>query len=159
MVVLTLTGLRMKASGITSEGVDMHFLTKAKEDKKEVLFLESIDNQLNLLANMRDGNENNLVKKSLKELDETDAMMDGLISDWRNGEHKVMSKQITEMKKDYPKLYKDLLSNRNNNWMPIIDNYLSTEKTEFVLMGALHLHGEEGILNQLKNKGYTLEQL
>jgi len=159
IVIVTLTGMKMKSSGITSEGVDMHFLTKAKKDKKEVLFLESIDNQIQLLANMGDSNENNFVKKSLKELDETDAIMDGLISDWRKGEHTIMGKQIKEMKSDYPQLYKDLLVNRNNNWIPVIDNYLETEKTEFVLMGALHLHGESGILNQLKNKGYTIKQL
>lgn len=159
MVIVTLTGMKMKSSGITSEGVDKHFLTKAKSDKKEVFFLESIDSQLNLLANMGDGNENNFVKKSLKELDETETLMDGLISDWRKGEHKIMGKQIKEMKSDYPKLHKDLLVNRNNNWIPVIDNYLSTEKTEFVLMGALHLYGDSGILNQLKKKGYTIKQL
>ena len=159
MVIVTLTGMKMKTSGITSEGVDKHFLDKAKKDKKGVLFLESVDSQLNLLATMGDGNENNFVKKSLNELSETETLMDGLISDWRKGEKKVMGKQIKEMKRDYPKLHKDLLVNRNNNWMPVIDNYLSTKKTELVLMGALHLHGKDGILNLLKKKGYKLKQL
>jgi uncharacterized protein YbaP (TraB family) len=159
MVIVTLTGMKMKSSGITSEGVDKHFLTRAKKDEKEVLFLESTDSQLNLLANMGDGNESNFVKKSLKELSETETLMDGLISDWRKGEHKIMGKQIKEMKSDYPKLHKDLLVNRNNNWIPVIDNYLSTKKTEFVLMGALHLHGKSGILNLLEKKGYTIKQL
>lgn len=134
MVIITLTGMKMKSSGITSEGVDKHFLNKAKEDKKGVLFLESIDSQFNLLANMGDGNENNFVKKSLKDLSETDIIMDGLISDWKEGKHKIMGKQIKEMKKDYPKLHKDLLVNRNNNWIPVIDNYLNTKKIEFVLI-------------------------
>ncbi len=159
MVIVTITGMKLKASGITSEGVDKHFFTKAKNDKKEVLFLESIESQINLLSNMGEGNENDFVKKSLKDLSQTDALMGGLVSDWRNGESKIMDKQIDEMKNEYPKLHQDMLVKRNNNWIPVIDSYLSTNQIEFVLMGALHLHGESGILNQLKKKGYSVEKI
>ena len=63
------------------------------------------------------------------------------------------------MKKEYPEIYKKVLVDRNNNWIPLIDAYFDTESVEFVLVGALHLHGPDGILNLLKESGYSISQL
>jgi uncharacterized protein YbaP (TraB family) len=63
------------------------------------------------------------------------------------------------MNKEFPELYQSLLVQRNNNWMPKIDQYLSDKQVEFIIVGSLHLHGAEGLLKKLKDKGYLLEQL
>ena len=48
---------------------------------------------------------------------------------------------------------------RNNAWMPQIEALLTTEEVEFVLVGALHLVGDDGLLAQLSAKGYRVERL
>jgi len=159
LVIISLTGIKMQAAGITAEGVDKHFLGKAKKDNKDILFLESVESQIDLVANMGAGNENNFVKKSLEDLNKTEAIMGDLISNWRSGTSTFMDQQITDLKNDYPKLHHNLLVKRNNNWIPKIESYFATKKIEFILMGALHLHGEPGILHQLKKRGYTIKQL
>ncbi len=159
MVILTMTNIKMKGSGMTAEGIDKHYYAKGKTEEKGLAFLESVDSQLELLANMGEGNENEFIEHSLEDLDNMEKGLADLISNWREGSSESMQKQIEEMQKDYPKLYQDLLVKRNNNWMPTLEKYLSSVATEYVLFGALHLHGPDGILEQLKAKGYRVEQL
>ena len=52
-----------------------------------------------------------------------------------------------------------LLVQRNNAWMQIIEPMFRDDDTEFVLVGAAHLVGEDGLLSQLQAKGYTITQL
>jgi hypothetical protein len=40
-----------------------------------------------------------------------------------------------------------------------IENYLKTPEIEFVLVGAMHLYGPDGILRKMKDKGYKVKQL
>jgi uncharacterized protein YbaP (TraB family) len=58
--------------------------------------------------------------------------------------------------KDYPKVYQSLLVERNNNWLPKIERLIKQPEEKFILVGALHLIGEDGLLQQLKNRGYQV---
>lgn len=156
LVIATLSALQMKKNGMGEEGVDLHFTKRGEEDKKGIEQLESISSQLDRITEMGEGNEDEFVKYSLKDMEGMKEKMDDLISEWRNG--KPMSDEIDLMKKDYPAMYKSLLVDRNNNWMPKILSYLENGTKAFVLVGSLHLHGEDGLLNLLKKQGYQIEQ-
>ena len=49
----------------------------------------------------------------------------------------------------------ELLTNRNNNWIPVIEKQIKIGST-FIAVGAMHLPGETGILNLLKQKAYIV---
>ncbi len=51
---------------------------------------------------------------------------------------------------------KDLLDKRNNAWVPQLDAWMK-ENSLFVAVGALHLTGETGMIQQLRKLGYTVE--
>ena len=158
MVILTLTVMKIQQLGISADGVDKFYSTKSKENNKKMAFLETVDEQIELLVNMGDGKEDEFVKYSLKDFKNMEKDLDKLISTWRDGNSKVMKKQLKEMKSDFPDIYNSLLVNRNNNWTPQIEDYLTDEMVEFVVVGTLHLHGPDGLLNILKKKGYNIEQ-
>lgn len=42
---------------------------------------------------------------------------------------------------------------RNSNWLPEIKKMLATPEVEFILVGAAHLAGDDGLLSQLKSSG------
>ena len=88
-----------------------------------------------------------------------ESAMDEMTKNWRNGSSDLMITQLTEMKNEYPDIYKSIMVDRNNNWMPQIEGFINDEVIEFVIVGALHLHGPDGLLNMLKAKGYKVEQL
>jgi uncharacterized protein YbaP (TraB family) len=159
VVVLLLTVTKIKSLGISEEGVDKHFFTKAVADGKKTFGLESVETQIDLLTSMGDGNENALVKHSLKEFHKMEKQLTSLISSWKKGDSKLMVKELEEMKKEYPTLYTAMLVNRNNAWMPQIEVFLTDKTVEFIIVGSLHLHGQDGLLALLKAKGYTVKQM
>lgn len=50
----------------------------------------------------------------------------------------------------------DMIDNRNKNWVEALPEIMKTAPT-FIAVGALHLPGENGVLNLLKKQGYTVE--
>jgi len=159
MIILTIIAMHYQKLGINSPGVDAHFHRKAQKDAKEVLSLESIQQQIDLITKMGSGNEDKFVGHSLEDLQRVERELTALISAWREGDTKQNEKQLKEMKRNYPDLYVDLLIKRNEAWLPQIESYFDTEAIEYVLVGNLHLHGKDGILHQLQKRGYGMVQV
>ena len=124
-----------------------------------MLFLEDISYQINLIVQMGEENGNEYVIHSLEELKFYREEFEESIALWRKGNTSQWLEQIDEYKNDYPELYQSLLVERNYNWMPQLERYLKTPEVEFVVVGAMHLPGPDGILQKMKDKGYKVEQL
>ena len=109
---------------------------------------------------MGEGNESEFILLSLKDLAETGDVMEDMIGAWRSGDAEGLSELfVEEMKVEAPALYDTLLLQRNLKWVPQIDSMLQDADTEFVLVGAAHLVGENGLLDLLSQKGYEINQL
>ncbi len=158
MVMLMLMMAKVQKLGVSEEGVDKYYYQKSEEGTKKTLALETVEYQMKVLMNMGDGNENKYVKYSLKSFDDMEKDLTALITTWKDGSSSVMKRQLKEMKADYPQVYQDLMVTRNNNWLPQIEKFMLDEPIELVLVGALHLHGADGLLKQLEKKGYTVTQ-
>ena len=50
----------------------------------------------------------------------------------------------------------DILLKRNRNWIPVMEKTMQ-EKPTFFGDGTAHLAGEEGVINLLRKKGFTVE--
>jgi uncharacterized protein len=120
--------------------------------------LESAEKQLAFLSTLGDGREDALMAQTLSEIHELPQLMHSLKAAWRQGDRgKMKELAITPIKKDFPKVYQQLIVQRNMDWIPEIENLLATKEVEFILVGAAHLVGEEGILAQLAARGYTIQ--
>jgi uncharacterized protein YbaP (TraB family) len=160
LLVSTLQVLEFQKLGFTPQGVDAYFNTRAIEDGKALGELEPIDAQIGYIAEMGVGNESEFIRLSLEDLDEMDTSMTQMLGAWRSGNDAMLDTLfVNDMKEGYPELYDSLLVQRNLNWMPIIESMFSDSDTEFVLVGAAHLVGEDGLLNMLRKKGYEVRQL
>ena len=158
LLVLTLTMVEMKRLGLTSSGVDEYFHQRARRDGKAIVTLESFEQQIDFLARMGRGNEDAFVAMSLRDLNQTEALMDDMIQSWRNGDMETMTQLFVEnMEDDYPAMYQQLLVDRNNHWMPRIEALLLQPGTAFVLVGVGHMVGEAGLLSQLTARGYEVQ--
>ena len=159
MVIIALTFQALQKLGVTSEGVDVHFTQEAKEDKKQQLFLESFDQQLSYIESMGKDNENEFVMYSIDDIEENEEVFTELIETWKTGKLDVMISDLEELEQNYPEIYTSLVLTRNRNWMSELEKYIDTKEVEFVVVGAMHLVGNDGILNQFKTKGYKVTQL
>ena len=160
LLVSTLQIFEFQKMGFTPEGVDSYFNTRATGDGKGIGQLETIDEQIDFLASMGEGLESEFIISSLEEMEGMEESMELLISAWRSGDMELLAQLfVDDMKNEYPQLYEMLLVQRNNKWLAIIERMFSEEGTELVLVGTAHLVGEQGLLNQLKLKGYEVTQL
>jgi len=109
---------------------------------------------------MGQGQEDAFINYTLNEMKNMEAMLDQLKAAWRHGDLPELNNiAIKPLKKDFPKLYQAMLVKRNNAWLPQIEEMLTTGEVELILVGALHLAGQDGLLTQLENAGFKVENL
>lgn len=159
MAILTISMMQLRSLGVSEQGVDRYYMEKAKQDSLPIGVLESVQFQMNMLADLGKGNEDGMVMQSLKDFDQMETDLSAMVANWKDGTGKDMLEQIADMKKEYPGFYESLLVQRNNDWLPKLEMLLADSAVEYVLVGALHLHGPDGVLELLKAKGYRVEQL
>jgi uncharacterized protein YbaP (TraB family) len=79
---------------------------------------------------------------------------------WRSGDlRRLEATSAIPLRDDFPAIYQALLVDRNNAWMPQIVAMSKTAEIEFILVGALHLVGSDGLLSMLSSRGYQITQL
>jgi len=65
------------------------------------------------------------------------------------------------MKKNMPSLYAALNTNRNKAWLPQIKSFLDDNQQDdaLVVVGSMHLLGNDGVVQLLKKEGYKVKRL
>lgn len=160
-VLLTLMQLALQKAGMAGEGVDMYYLKQAASDSKPLLFLETVEQQLGMLLNISANNEDVFVQQNLEQLAELEQQLKQIIRAWRAGDTRQLS-ELAMAYTDTPEgkhFHQALLVQRNKNWLPQLQQMLATKEVELVLVGALHLAGEDNVLTLLQQQGYKVTQL
>ncbi|WP_455211079.1 TraB/GumN family protein [Kaarinaea lacus] len=139
-------------------GIDMYFLNKAQD--KKVLQLENYADQLDLFFDMPD--EELFLKHTLTQLEDIEKQIDETVTAWKNGNTQQMVENVLiEPQKDYPELrdvYTKIYTDRNIKMANQISQYLEQKSVYFVVVGAGHLIGDQGIVNLIKKRGYKVKQ-
>jgi uncharacterized protein YbaP (TraB family) len=159
MLAITLTVIEMQRLGLLGSGVDEFFLLRTINDQKEVGQLETADEQLNFLAALGEGQENEAISSSLRDIQTLPALMQATKDAWRRGDNqKLYEVSLAPIQNQFPGAYQALMVKRNNAWIPKIEAMLATNDVELVLVGALHLVGDDGLLALLAARGYEIQQ-
>ncbi len=160
MVSITLTLLEMQRLGIHAIGVDEYYDDRARADGKTRQGLESVQQQIGFLAEMGHGVEDQMLLQTLDEISQLDRQYSDMIKSWRSGDLQQMNELLVKpMREHFTPLYRQLLVERNQAWLPQIERMLDSAETEMVLVGSAHLVGPDGLLQQLQQAGYRISQL
>lgn len=160
LVAITLSVIELQALGFTSEGVDQFYANKATQDEKLQGWFETPDEQIAFLVGLGKEDESAMIDYTLLDIKKLAETVNSMRRSWREGDMDELAKiAIDEFKADYPKIYQDLLVNRNNNWFPQIVKMLNDKPVEFIMVGAMHLAGPDSVLAKLSAKGYKIEKL
>jgi uncharacterized protein len=159
-LALTLLGLEWQAAGFDAElGLDKHFYDQAVAAGKEVQGLETIEFQIAQFDEMSMEEQDRMLASTLRELDTEKAAVTTLANAWKAGDAPTVEKIVLQELRKEPGMYQRLLVDRNKNWMPKIEALFSRKGRSFVVVGAAHLVGPDGLLALLKAKGYAIAQL
>jgi uncharacterized protein len=160
LLISTLSVMEFQKLGFTPQGVDAYFFSKAISEGKYTGELESIDEQIAMLARMGEGYESDFVLYSIRDFAQLGTTIESMVQAWRQGNTQLLEAEFVQpMLTETPELYASLLVERNNNWVPAIEAMFETQDTEFVLVGVAHVVGERGLITMLQGKGYEVVQL
>lgn len=159
-LALTLLGLEWQAAGFdASLGLDKHFYDRALADRKQIQGLETIDFQISRFDDLTMDEQDRMLASTIKELETEKASVTALANAWRAGDAPTVERIVLQELRNEPRMYQRLLVDRNRDWLPKIDALFARPGRSFVVVGAAHLVGPDGLLAMLRAKGYTVEQL
>jgi len=162
-VMLQLSVMEMVRLGYDPNlGIDQHFLTKAKREGKAVLELESAESQMALLSKDDKAFQDLLLRYTLEEMHEMEPLLNKMFKSWKEGDAKTLSTVVDSSLVVDPRLtgiYEELITKRNYKMTEKILGYLKTKKRYFVVVGAGHVVGNEGIVALLQKHGFKVTQL
>ena len=159
-VAMQLTLVEMSKAGLSGDGVDKYFLTQAKTAGKPLQFLETLEFQIELIAQLGAEDPNAFIKMSLAEAKDSSAMLKKLIKAWRAGDMDFIEREVLlKAKQDDATTYRLMFSDRNQRWLPQLQQMFQQPGHEIVMVGAAHLPGNDGVLQLLQQAGFTLKQM
>ena len=159
MVMLLITAFEAQKAGLDAAlGLDKYFFDKARAASKPVLALETAESQIDRFDKMPETLQEQMLRSTLTELDSQQNSVAAMINAWKTGDAAALEKMSLSSFDGYRGAYSSLIVERNNNWVPQIEACMAKPQPCFVVVGAAHLIGPDGLLTLLKKKGYKIEQ-
>jgi uncharacterized protein YbaP (TraB family) len=141
-------------------GVEEFLMRRARSNAKPVLGLESAREHADIFLGLTDRqSEAMLLIMFIPAERGNGSAGDALAEAWRRGDADADTRVFMDGFRDFPSLADRLLTNRNRKWIPKIEGYLRSGKTYFVIAGAAHMGGPNGVLALLRARGCRIEQL
>jgi uncharacterized protein len=158
MVDLTLSASAMQRAGFDPElGIDVHYRRKAAQNGMALTMLETAAEQIDYLAGLPMDVQVAQLKKTVDEGDTELKEVREIAAAWRAGDAAAIERLLLKGMKDSPAFYQSLLVDRNRRWLPRVESCLSTGSC-FIVVGAAHMVGGDGLIAMLKAKGYKITQ-
>jgi len=160
LVAITLMDLGMNALGFNaSRGLEQHLLRRATSDGKQILGLETLEDQIHVFDQLSIKEQEALLLQTLNEIDSADDAMDELLNAWRDGRVNALANELTANFEDFPILYRHLVIDRNERWLDTLRQLLETGGRYLVVVGALHLVGDDSVIELLQHQGLSVVEI
>ncbi len=160
LAVMTATQLELSKTDYSQNyGIDNYFIKKAKSDRKEILELESFEEQIEALSSL-DNMADEYFEYSLDEMKNTKKNIDKMYKYWFRGDTSGVAKFIDagEDEEGYELFNKKFITDRNRKITNKINTYLDDNKKVLIIFGAGHFTGKNGVLNLLNAEKYKITQ-
>lgn len=160
MIALTLAQLQYLKLGFDpNEGVERQLERRARVDAKEIRGLETLDEQLGLLDALSYEDQAHFLEATVEQMNDIESNIEALLEAWREGDTDKLAAVLQEELKSSPQVYDALVTQRNKRWMPQIERMLDEKDDYLVIVGMLHLVGDDGVLELARQRGLKPEAL
>jgi len=140
-------------------GIEMHMTAKAIGDSKPIEGFETIEEQIQFLDGMSMQAQRDMLVSTLEQGAELSELMDELIDAWHRGDIAFLENVMLSELAEHQELNKAIVVDRNKRWVEQIDTLLDDDENYLIIVGALHLVGENGVPRQLARRGTPVRQL
>ncbi|MFM2477460.1 TraB/GumN family protein [Celerinatantimonas sp. MCCC 1A17872] len=142
----------------SSLGIDQYFLSLASKAQKPVRSLETVTAQFQALAKLKK-DQIELLRESLNTNDAMKKTLDEIVSAWRSGKEEQLTKLLANDQSSSNKDFSNnILKQRNRQWLRKLTQIKAPGK-QFIVVGALHLSGPDGLVQLLEKAGYHVKKI
>ncbi len=147
----------MQAGFAAEYGIDQHFHAQATRDAKTIAWLESVQDHVDLFTQMPAALGPSFLEATLDALADPDGSPAALVRDWRDGDTAALAARVDALRAGHPQAYARLIGDRNRTWLAPLDRQFRQRRPVLAIVGAAHLLGPDGLLRQLRDRGFTVE--
>lgn len=154
MMVMGLLAQRLLPCA-TIESYDLNFVKMASEQKKELLGLEKVEEQIGVFDAIPDSLEILSIMNMVNDFDAQKKEFTRMSAIYKSQDLEALYQLMVES----PEMMGSqelLLDRRNRNWIPVMESAMKNSST-FFAVGAGHFGGSQGMLELLRNKGYKVK--
>lgn len=160
MASMILTSMAMQQGGFEAEsGVEGQLLRRASADGKLIDPLETLAQQLDLFDGLPEPEQVAMLDQGLAESAPLGGSIAALEAAWRRGDEAVLLELLRRSLPEGSQARSRLLSQRNQAWLQGIEARLRRPDDTMVVVGALHLLGEDGLVALLRQRGLVVERV
>lgn len=160
LAALTILNVQMLEAGFTpSAGIEAHYAAMAKQDGKPVLGLETLEEQLGIFDGMSRDEQARMLLNTLDDLSDLEDGLDTLVDAWKRGDTATLDKELKQGFDGLPGMYQALVVDRNRAFGEKITALDTAKGNHLVIVGALHLVGDDSVIALLKAQGHKLKRL
>lgn len=140
-------------------GVDEFLAKRAAAKSKSATGLESWQEHVAVFSGLTDRQNEALLLLTFIPQANGSGEAARVMSAWRQGDVETLARMTRDSFHDFPFFGERILGARNRNWLPKVETFARSGKTYFVVVGAAHLGGTDGLLALLRARGYQLERV
>jgi uncharacterized protein YbaP (TraB family) len=138
-------------------GVDNQIAAWARANGREIVSLETAEAQLRAFADLSRAEEIELLRVTLEQIREMPQMLDEILAAYRKGDVARLERTLNAGMDAVPALRKRLLRDRHEQWLPRIEKMIADGRSRFIVVGAAHFTGADGVIALLRAKGLKVE--
>ncbi len=160
LAAVTITSVRLAQLGYDPAfGVETYLVRRATADGKDVLGLETAEDQFVALDGLPAEEQAEFLLATLAEAAEADGDMASLVAAWRNADVEALSAELSSAMSEETALYDRIVVRRNESWAEKIERLAVAGGRYLVVVGALHLVGDDSLIALLKERGLDPSRL
>lgn len=138
-------------------GAEAILTALAKAGDTPILGLETMQEQLSMLADHPQETQIMMLEDTLAQLDDLPRILGDMTRAWVTGDEAAIIELINGSAYGVPELYEVLILRRNRNWVPFLESRLQKRGSYFVAVGAAHLVGDGSVVALMRDRGYSVE--
>ncbi len=146
-------------------GVDAYLIRRASAQLEPVVELEGVEAQMKLMDSLGEDEARAVLEGTLMAIDTglADEQIRGMVDAWQVGDPQALlevARRYDEQVKGAAAMEEKFIWTRNPAMLAKIAAWLDGPKDHrFIAVGALHLVGPRGLVEQLRKRGYLVRQI
>lgn len=145
-----------EAFGESPASYEMSLEKIAKENEIQVKGLETIEEQMALFDSISMDEQVEMVMSSMRNADSSEVETQKLINAYLKQDLDALNEYMHQSELNSATFEDEFLNKRNEKWIPQIKKFVKKNKT-FIAVGAGHLGGDNGVIELLRQEGYTVK--